>query len=351
MYAPLQKKENKSRGVANSMPKNKSVAKQGVRFIDNRPKIQIESDLKQLASQRENLHSFRLSGKKNKLGNNVNTTFNINSGTKLIRPDSITFKFHPEGLVQCKNKMLASYLKGLKYFEDRNYMVFKGESEIDHVGWKAHIGAAKNEGLDIAKAVSFLRDQKIGHKFDISDNDAGAVNKFLTVYPPADEADWEMVIHQLETIMKKFDGTEIDGDMRVKSSRARQDENVDDYGQVYMRHGQNTMLKEDNVGGIIEKSGKQWGYDVYKSSEEEVIKFDKPLLGTDGILFFPKTDTQPQSLNPNTVYMAILYGGKIVPDRRETPNPAEAELPPGVNEYGKNLRPGEYWEGFNFNPT
>jgi hypothetical protein len=252
-------------------------------------------------------------------------------------------------VAQLENVDLKEFLAELGYVEDRNYMSFKGDSKIDHVGWKAHVGAAKNEGLAIAKSLSFLRDMKVGHKFDIRDNHANAISKFLTVYPPADQADWEGVIHGLESKMSSFGGVEVDGDMRVITDSARKDENVDDYGKVYMRHGQNTMLKAKMVEDVVVADGKKWGFDLYKDIDAKVIDFDKPLLGHGGTLFFPQTDEKPARLSPEFVYMAIYFNDKIVPDKRNSPNPAGAEMPEGVNEYGKNLKSGQYWEGFDFN--
>jgi|GEM_PF-5359296 len=251
-------------------------------------------------------------------------------------------------VAQLENVDLKEYLEELGYVKDRNYRSFKGDSKIEHVGWKAHVGAAKNEGLAIAKSLSFLRAMKVGHKFDIRDNHENAIDKFLTVYPPADKADWEVVIHGLESKMSSFGGVDVDGDMRVITDSARKDENVDDYGKVYMRHGQNTNLTAGMVEDVVVADGKKWGFDLYKDIDEKVIDFDTPLLGYKGTLFFPRTDEQPAQLSPQFIYMAIFFNNKIVPDKRNSPNPADAEMPEGVNEYGKNLKAGQYWEGFNY---
>jgi len=220
---------------------------------------------------------------------------------------------------------LREYLEGNNYSGDgRNYLSW-GVGEIKHVSWKAHVGSADAaERLAMAKAVSSrLINWDVYHKFDISENE-GPIGKFLTVYPPKEEGDWVHIVGMLENAVSGFAPVEVEGDMPVGET-----------GQVHMRHGQNTPLTLDMIKGVkgVERSGQLGEYPQFVG--DAVQGEGLPLLLAGGKLFFSKTMEAPPELNIKHIYMAILVGGRIVPDKREEPNPANVPLPTGVKAFEK----------------
>lgn len=210
------------------------------------------------------------------------------------------------------------------YKEDRNYMSW-GAGALPHVGWKAHVGAAAGDRVGMTQAAgAVLRKFGVFHKFDIS-GAGGTIEKFITIYPPEDEESWAVLIETLEPVLAEFGRVAVTHDMAVGET-----------GQVHMRHGQNTPLTQgilDESGITLEESGAIGDFPRYTG--EAIAFMDLPLLSIKGgPFFFNKSgETPPETLTPETVYMAILFNGKIVPDRREEPNPANAPLPTGVSEF------------------
>ncbi|WP_309119242.1 hypothetical protein [Paenibacillus sp.] len=220
---------------------------------------------------------------------------------------------------------LREYLEGNSYSDDgRNYLSW-GVGEIKHVSWKAHVGSADAvERLAMAKAVSpRLRSWDVYHKFDISETE-GPIGKFLTVYPPKEDGDWAHIVTMLENAVSGFAPVEVEGDMPVGET-----------GQVHMRHGQNTPLTPAMLKDVqgVEQKGQLGEYPRYVG--EAVQGQGLPLLleMKKGILFFSKTLKAPPQLSNQHIYMAILVDGRIVPDKREEPNPANVLLPTGVKEF------------------
>ncbi len=165
-----------------------------------------------------------------------------------------------------------------------------------------------------------LRSWNISHKFD-SSNTQDPIDKFLTVYPPEDEEDWELIVKMLEGAVGSFATVDVAGDMPVGET-----------GKVNMRHGQNTTLTLDMLKGLDVKEGGSLGsYKQYVGSA--VHGGSLPLLINGQTMFFSKTMDAPALLNPQYIYMAILVGDRIVPDKREEPNPAKVPLPPGIKAF------------------
>ncbi|MCY9691547.1 hypothetical protein [Paenibacillus alginolyticus] len=217
--------------------------------------------------------------------------------------------------------MLNAYLRGQGYKLDRNYLSW-AMGEMAHVSWKAHVGSSDaTQRLAIAQAVSpMLRSWNISHKFD-SSNTQDPIDKFLTVYPPEDEEDWELIVKMLEGAVGSFATVDVAGDMPVGET-----------GKVNMRHGQNTTLTLDMLKGLDVKEGGSLGsYKQYVGSA--VHGGSLPLLINGQTMFFSKTMDAPALLNPQYIYMAILVGDRIVPDKREEPNPAKVPLPPGIKAF------------------
>lgn len=227
-----------------------------------------------------------------------------------------------------KKEMRASvtmrdYLNEMGYAEDRNYMSW-GLGEIAHVSWKAHVGSGDaSQRLAISQAVSpLLKSLKLYHKFDITQTPK-AIDKFLTVYPPQEEEDWDYIVNMLEVALSGFATVDVTGDMPVGGT-----------GKVNMRHGQNTPLTPSMLRGIAVKSEGKVG--EFTKLEGTAVQGDGlPLWEYGGKLFFSKNMEPPsrEELNPNTIYMAILVDGRIVPDKREEPNPANVPLPPGIKKF------------------
>lgn len=209
-----------------------------------------------------------------------------------------------------KKEMRASvtmrdYLNEMGYAEDRNYMSW-GLGEIAHVSWKAHVGSGDaSQRLAISQAVSpLLKSLKLYHKFDITQTPK-AIDKFLTVYPPQEEEDWDYIVNMLEVALSGFATVDVTGDMPVGGT-----------GKVNMRHGQNTPLTPSMLRGIAVKSEGKVG--EFTKLEGTAVQGDGlPLWEYGGKLFFSKNMEPPsrEELNPNTIYMAILVDERIVPDK------------------------------------
>ncbi|MDU0201140.1 hypothetical protein ACYEXS_06945 [Paenibacillus sp. MAH-36] len=233
-------------------------------------------------------------------------------------------------IVEEKKEIKASetmddYLEKSGYEQDRNYMSW-GNGTIAHVSWKAHVGSGDaSQRLAIAQMVSpLLKSWKAYHKFDITQT-SKPIDKFLTVYPPKDEEEWEIIVNMLESALGGFATVDVTGDMPVGET-----------GKVNMRHGQNTPLTSSMTEGIdVIPDGKVGEFT--KLVGPAVQSGGLPLWEFGGKLFFSKVETmEPPSrdkLNPNTIYMAILVDGRIVPDKREEPNPANVPLPKGVKKF------------------
>lgn len=223
-----------------------------------------------------------------------------------------------------------------EYKRDRNYMVWKGgPTSLPHVGWKAHVPATAETAREIASMASkFLREKEVGHKFDIDDDVFQGSQKFITVYADDDDK-FQEIIPKLEQMLS-FAGIKrqipIEGDMAVGKK-----------GFVGMRHGQNTPLMWDEIkqssitiklAGKLEKNKhtyRKWtGENITYNGKWSQLWSDNNGAGP---FFFTDNNGPPNALNPSTVAMAILYNGKIVPDLRNEPNPANAPLPSGVKEW------------------
>lgn len=216
---------------------------------------------------------------------------------------------------------LKEYLLGQGYKLDRNYLSW-GKGDTAHVSWKAHVGSGNAaERLAIAQTVSpMLMGQKVSHKFDFTVT-RDPIDKFLTVYPPQAEEDWELLVTMLEAAVGSFATVEVSGDMPVGET-----------GKVHMRHGQNTPLTIGMLTGLdVKEEGKVGPFPQYVGSV--VQGGGLPLLVHGRTMFFSKTPDAPAELNSDYVYMAILVDGRIVPDKREEPNPANVPLPPGVKKF------------------
>lgn len=216
---------------------------------------------------------------------------------------------------------LKDYLQGQGYKLDRNYLSW-GMREMAHVSWKAHVGSSDaTQRLAIAQAVSpLLMSWEVSHKFDFT-NTQKPIDKFLTVYPPDAEEDWELLVSILETAVGSYATVDVSGDMPVGET-----------GKVNMRHGQNTPLTLDMLTGLdVREEGSIGPYKQYVGSA--VQGSGLPLLINDQTMFFNKTMEAPDQLSPQFVYMAILVDGRIVPDKREEPNPANVSLPPGIKKF------------------
>ncbi|MCY9659243.1 hypothetical protein P5G65_21180 [Paenibacillus chondroitinus] len=231
-------------------------------------------------------------------------------------------------IVEEKKEMKASetmdeYLKKSGYKQDRNYMSW-GNGTIAHVSWKAHVGSGDaSQRLDIAQMVSpLLKSWEVYHKFDITPTPK-PIDKFLTVYPPDADEEWENIVNMLESALGGFATVDVTGDMPVGET-----------GKVNMRHGQNTPLTPSMLRGVDVASDGKVG-DFTKMVGTAVQGDGLPLWELGGKLFFNKIETAepPSKLNPNTIYMAILVDGRIVPDKREEPNPANVPLPKGVKKF------------------
>jgi hypothetical protein len=223
-------------------------------------------------------------------------------------------------------KVLTEKLSSLGYKQDRNYMGFS-PVKMPHVGWKAHLGASPNDMIGIVDVSSrLLQKLELPHKFDISNDNLPegekvTIEKFLTIYPPAEETAWATLLDHLEDALGGFGRVVVAGHIPVGKT-----------GKVAMRHGQLTNLTVDVIPDLdVKPDGKLGDYDKYKGTD--IDGDGLPLLSHDKTLFFSKTQTAPSGLNPNHVYMAIRYGDKIIPDKREEANPAKAPLPKGVREY------------------
>lgn len=219
---------------------------------------------------------------------------------------------------------MKDYLLGSGYKLDRNYLSW-GTGELAHVSWKAHVGSGDAaQRLAIAHAVSpILTSWKIFHKFDYSDTE-GPIDKFLTVYPPEDEEDWELIVNMLDTAVGSFATVKVSGDMPVGET-----------GKVHMRHGQNTPLTPGMLTGLDVREAGTIG--SYKQFVGSAVQSDGlPLLMHGQTMFFSKTGEAPVGLSPLYVYMAILVDGRIVPDKREEPNPANVPLPPGIKKFERH---------------
>jgi hypothetical protein len=218
---------------------------------------------------------------------------------------------------------MSDYLQSMGYKQDRNYLSW-GLGEIAHVSWKAHVGSSDaNQRLAISQAVSpLLMSLKVFHKFDISPTQK-PIDKFLTVYPPEAEEEWEDIVSMLESALSGFATVDVIGDMPVGGT-----------GKVNMRHGQNTPLTPSMLEGIEVYSDGKVG-DFTKLVGTAVQGSGLPLWEFGGKLFFSKTIEPPskEELNPQSIYMAILVDGRIVPDKREEPNPANVPLPPGITKF------------------
>jgi len=227
---------------------------------------------------------------------------------------------------------LIQYLSGQDYARERNYMTWKqGPRLLPHVGWKAHIAGTADTSLKIIETVCpFLINNGMGHKVDINDEVFTTSRKFITIYAANDDV-FQEIIPTLEKLLSSVGSTRdiaIEGDMSVGAQ-----------GLVWMRHGQNTPLTRkilvDKGIGLNEcksrKTCTQWtGIDVTYSEEWRYLW---SAAGDDGPFFFTREDNLPPDLNPKTVAMAILYNGKILPDLRDDPNPANAQLPSGVQQW------------------
>lgn len=216
---------------------------------------------------------------------------------------------------------LEDYLLGQRYKPDRNYLSW-GMGGMAHVSWKAHVGSGDaTQRLAIAQAVSpMLISWKVTHKFDFT-NTQDPIDKFLTVYPPEAEDEWELLVNMLEEAVGSYATVEVTGDMPVGKT-----------GKVNMRHGQNTPLMLDMLKGLdVKEEGSIGPHKQYVGSA--VQGGGLPLLINGQTMFFSKTMEAPAQLNPRYVYMAILVDGRIVPDKREEPNPANVPLPPGIKKY------------------
>jgi hypothetical protein len=88
------------------------------------------------------------------------------------------------------------------------------------------------------------------------------------------------------------------------------------------------MLKD--VEGI-EQHGQLGGFQQYVG--DAVQEEGLPLLLGKGLFFFNKTMEAPAQLTTDGIYMAILVDGRIVPDKREEPNPANVPMPPGIKKF------------------
>jgi hypothetical protein len=216
---------------------------------------------------------------------------------------------------------LQDYLQGRGYRIDRNYLSW-GKGDTAHVSWKAHVGSGDaTERLAIAQALGpTLMDNKVSHKFDITAT-RDPIDKFLTVYPPEAEEDWEFLVSMLEAAVGSFATVDVTGDMPVGET-----------GKVHMRHGQNTPLKPDMLTGVDVQEGGRIG--PFKQFVGNAVQGGGlPLLISGRTMFFSKTMDAPAQLSPQYIYMAILVDGRIVPDKREEPNPANVPLPPGVKKF------------------
>lgn len=226
---------------------------------------------------------------------------------------------------------LIRHLKGLGYEEDRNYYYFNDGNDSTHVSWKLHVNASEGERFEIIKRLAFLRKDGISHKFDVSDK-AGQIDKFLTVYQPSDASEefWSSIVEQITDRLGGLANTAVSGDMEVASTKP----GISGTGKAFMRHGQNTTLSPEMAKDFVCDSKEKWmGYAVYKPLRDGVIPEGSQLLCAGNKLFFNKKPGTPiPVLSPVHIYMAILFGGKIVPDKREEPNPANAPLPKGLRQ-------------------
>lgn len=216
---------------------------------------------------------------------------------------------------------MNDYLKERGYKADRNYWSW-GAGGLAHVSWKAHVGSGDaTQRLAIAQTISpLLMDCGISHKFDNKETE-GPLDKFLTVYPPKDEAEWQMLVSDLEAAVGGFVTVDVSGDMPVGET-----------GKVHMRHGQNTPLSVGMLIGLdVREEGKVGPFTRYVG--DPVHGDGLPLLVAGETMFFSKTMEAPAKLSPEHIYMAILVDGRIVPDRREEPNPANVPLPTGVKRF------------------
>ena len=217
------------------------------------------------------------------------------------------------------------------YKVDRKYCSFKGEAKLNHVGWKLHVNAGQGERFEIIKRLAFLRQAEINHKFDVGDKE-GVIDKFLTVYPPTDASEefWSDLVEQITSKLSGLTNTAVKDDMEVGLTKP----GSIGAGKAFMRHGQNTPLLPGMVTDLVHDTGEKWnGYAVYKPLLEGVVDEGLQLLCSGNTLFFNKKPGNAiQGLSPATVYMAILVNGKIVPDKREEPNPGNAPLPKGLRQ-------------------
>jgi hypothetical protein len=100
--------------------------------------------------------------------------------------------------------------------------------------------------------------------------------------------------------------------------------------KVHMRHGQNTALTLEMLKVVegIEQHGQLGRFQQYMG--DAVQGEGLPLCSERGLFFFNKTMEAPAQLTTDDIYMAILVGGCIVPDKRVEPNPANVPLPPAA---------------------
>jgi hypothetical protein len=242
------------------------------------------------------------------------------------KPAAIVEHFAADHIQRKEDEALQKELGGEGYHIDRQYMVFSGtNSSGEAVGWKAHIGVAATAKREvIAKAMPVLRDKyNIGHKFDA--NIADTLDKFVTIYPPADEKTWSPLVKDLEAALSGVPVLIEHSTMAMGG------------GTVAMRHGQIEALVPEAVkragiefAPIAPPDGfeawNQYKPEFYAVNPEQITKEpDEQLafIAGMGAMFLLKKTGRPVA--------AVIWKGKIRGDPRRDPNPFNIALPTGLD--------------------
>ncbi|MDN5798054.1 MAG: hypothetical protein L0H79_20235 [Intrasporangium sp.] len=219
------------------------------------------------------------------------------------------------------------------YHPDRTFLVADGPEftyPLPHVAWKAHLGASRQTAFQVlAAALPVLKALGVQHKVDTDPDVFTKTNKFVTIYPPRDEALWPKLIAVLDVVP----GTvQVAGELPVGRS-----------GAVGMRHGQITGLDQAVLAqyklSLVLEGKKVAGYSCCSIIDD---RSKKPLT----LVPAPWDASLPTflTLHSRVVHVvqhvkasgkdkvapAILHEGVIRPDPRQEPNPFKVDLPEGV---------------------